>query len=139
MVSVRFKKIVQDNLDKMGLHYKGIDLCEVEIKNDISDKQREKLKSELLLSGYQLMDNISSSLISKIKETIIQIVHYTDELPKKKNSDFLADELGYDYTYMANLFSESTGITIEQYIITQKIDRVKRLLLFDKLKLTEIS
>lgn len=139
MVSVRCKKIVQQKLDEMGLDYKGIDLCEVEVKDNITVRQRQNLKAELMLSGYELMDDITSSLIEKIKEAIIDIVHYSEELPQKKNSDYLADKLQYDYTYLANVFSESTGITIEHYIIAQKIDRVKRLLLFDKLTLTEIS
>lgn len=139
MVSVQCKKNVQEKLDRMGLDYKGIDLCEVEVKDNITVLQRQNLKAELLVSGYELLDDITSSLIEKIKEAIIDIVHYSEELPRKKNSDYLADKLQYDYTYLANVFSESTGITIEQYIISQKIDRVKRLLLFDNLTLTEIS
>ncbi len=139
MVSIQCKKIVKEKLEGMGLDYKGIDLCEVELKNTVTEQQLAKLKDELMVSGYELLDNKSSSLIEKIKEVIVEIVHYSDELPKIKNSNFLADKLEYDYTYMANIFSEATGITIEQYIITQKIDRVKRLLLFDKLTLTEIS
>lgn len=123
----------------MGLDYKRIDLCDVEVKENITVLQRQNLKAELMVSGYELMDDITSSLIEKIKEAIIDIVHYSEELPKKKNSDYLADKLQNDYTYMANVLSEFTGTTIEQYIISQKIDRVKRLLLFDELTLTEIS
>lgn len=139
MVSVRCRQVVQEKLEEMGLDYKGIDLCEVEVKNNITEAQRNKLKDELLVSGYELMDEESSTLIENIKKAIIEIVHYSDELPRIKNSEFLAEKLNYDYTYLANVFSESTGVTIEQYIISEKIDRVKRLLLFDKLTLTEIS
>lgn len=139
MVSIRCRKVVQEKLENMGLQYKGIDMCEVEVKDNITDLQRQQLKEDLLISGYELMDDQNSDLIEKIKDTIIDIVHYSDELPKIKNSEFLTEKLNYDYTYMANLFSEATGITIEQYIISQKIDRVKTLLLFDKLNLTEIS
>ncbi len=139
MVSERCQKIVQEHLEKMGLDYQGIDLCEVKIKNDITDEQRQLLKDELLVMGYELMDDQSSSLIKDVKEAIIDLVHYSDELPRLKNSEFLAHRLKLDYDYVSNLFSVATGTTIEQYIITQKIDRVKRLLIFDKLTLTEIS
>ncbi len=139
MVSERCKKIVQEHLENIGLEYQGVDLCEVKIKDDITEEQRQQLRDQLLVSGYHLMDDISSTLIDNVKKTIIDLVHYSDELPRIKNSDFLADRLNHDYTYMSNLFSEATGITIEQYIISQKIDRVKRLLIFDKLTLTEIS
>jgi AraC-like DNA-binding protein len=139
MVSQECKKNVQQTLERMGLDYQGMDLCEVEVKNNITDLQRSRLKEELLVSGYELMDGKSSSIIQDIKDSITELIHYSDELPKIKNSDFLADKLKHDYTYMANLFSEATGITIEQYIITQKIERVKRLLMFEKLTLTEIS
>ncbi len=139
MVSIRCRKIVHDKFEKLGLAYKGIDMSEVEVKDNITLKQREKLREELFLSGFELLDDSKAGMIEKIKDAIIDLVHYSEELPKIKNSDFLSDKLDYDYTYMANLFSEATGITIEHYIISQKIERAKHLLLFDDLNLTEIA
>jgi AraC-like DNA-binding protein len=139
MVSNECREVAKEKLEKLGLDYKGIELSEVELNKDITALQRKKLKEELLLSGYELLDDKNSRLIEKIKAAVIEIIHHSDEMPKIKNSVFLAEKLGYDYTYMANVFSDSFGITIEQYIISQKIERVKELLLFDDLSLTEIS
>lgn len=131
--------MVKSELEKLGLHYGVVDLGEVEVKENISDTQREQLKIALLKSGLELMDDQRAILIEKIRSVIVEMVHYTDELPKTKNSDYISEKLHYDYTYLANLFSEATGITIEQYIISHKIERVKELLLYDELNLTQIS
>ena len=139
MVSIRCKMMVKSELDKLGLHYGVVDLGEVEVKEKITDAQREQLKIALLKSGLELMDDQRSMLIEKIRNVIVEMVHYADELPKIKNSDYISEKLNYDYTYLANLFSEATGITIEHYIIAHKIERVKELLLYDELNLTEIS
>jgi len=130
---------VKSELDKLGLHYAKIELGEVEIMEDISDEQHNQLKYSLLQSGLELMDDQRSILIERIKNTIVEMVHYADELPKVNFSDYLSDKLKHDYTYLANLFSEVTGVTIEHYIIAHKIERVKELLLYDELNLTEIS
>lgn len=139
MVSIRCKMMVKSELDKLGLKYGIVDLGEVEVKEQITDQQREQLKTALLKSGLVLMDDKKAMLIEKIKNIIVEMVHYEDELPKTKNSDYISEKLGHDYTYLANLFSEATGITIEQFIIAHKIERVKELLLYDELNLTEIS
>jgi AraC-like DNA-binding protein len=139
MVSIRCKMVVKSELDKLGLHYGIVDLGEVEVKENVNAAQRDQLKIGLLKSGLELMDDKKAMLIEKIKNVIVEMVHYSDELPKTKNSDFIADKLAFDYTYLANLFSEATGITIEQFIIIHKIERVKELLLYDELTLTEIS
>ena len=131
--------VVKAELDKLGLHYGIVDLGEVEVKENVDAIQRDQLKIGLLRSGLELMDDKKAMLIEKIKNVIVEMVHYSDELPKTKNSDFIADKLAFDYTYLANLFSEATGITIEQFIIIHKIERVKELLLYDELTLTEIS
>ena len=131
--------MVQEKLDGLGLHYGKIELGEVEIKENITAKQRSQLKTALIKSGLELMDDKKSVLIERIKNTIVEMVHYLDEVPKVKNSDYISDRLNHDYTYLANLFSEATGITIEQYIISHKIERVKEFLLYDELNLTEIS
>ena len=139
MVSRRCKILVQDELLKLGLHYGAVELGEVEVKGPVTAAQRDQLKAALLKSGLELMDDKRAILIEKIKNIIVQIVHYTDEGLKTKNSDFISEKLDLDYTYLANLFSETTGITIEHYIIAQKIERVKELLLYDELTLTQIA
>ncbi len=139
MVSIRCKMIVKSELDKLDLLYGAVDLGEVEIHDNITPEQRERLKNALLKFGLELMDDKKSILIEKIKSVIIEMVHYEEELPKARNSDYLREKLHYDYTYLANLFSEATGITIEHYILLHKIERVKELLLYDELSLTEIS
>ena len=139
MVSIRCKMMVKSELDKLGLHYGVVDLGEVEVREKITDAQRDQLKIALLKSGLELMDDQRAMLIEKIRNVIVEMVHYADELPRTKNSDYIGEKLNYDYTYLANLFSEATGITIEHYIIAHKIERVKELLLYDELNLTEIS
>lgn len=131
--------IVQQKLNKLGLHYCTVDLGEVDVKENITSKQREQLRILLLKAGLELMDDKKAVLIERIKNVIVEMVHYSEEVPKVKNSDFISAKLNHDYTYLANLFSEATGITIEQYIIAHKIERVKEFLLYDELNLTEIS
>jgi AraC-like DNA-binding protein len=139
MVSIRCKMVVKSELDKLGLHYLKVELGEVNIREDLTDEQRNQLKTALLKSGLELMDDKRAILIEKIKIIIVEMVHYAEDVPKINFSDFLSEKLNYDYTYLANLFSEVTGITIEQYIIAHKIERVKELLIYDELTLTEIS
>jgi len=131
--------MVQEELKKLGLKYVLVELGVVEILEEISDLQREQLKVNLLKSGLELMDDKKSILIEKIKNVIIEMIHYADELPQENFSDYISKQLGYDYTYLANTFSEVKGITIQQFIIVHKIERVKELLLYDELNLTEIS
>jgi AraC-like DNA-binding protein len=139
MVSIRCKMVVKSELEKLGLHYMVVDLGHVEIREDMTAGQREHLKIALLKSGLELMDDKKAMLIEKIKNVIVEMVHYTDEVPNVNFSDYLSEKLNYDYTYLANLFSEVTGITIEHFIIAHKIERVKELLLYDELNLTQIS
>lgn len=135
---MRCKMIVKAELDKLQLHHLKVELGEVEVK-DITDGQRNLLKSALSKAGLELMDDKRAILIEKIKNVIIEMVHYSEELPKTNFSDYLSAKLNHDYTYLANLFSEVTGVTIEHFIIAHKIERVKELLLYDELSLTEIS
>lgn len=139
MVSIRCKMMVKAELDKLGIEYGTIDLGEVEVKQPLSHEMHEHLKKDLLNSGLELMEDKKAILIEKIKLAIIEMVHYADEVPRIKNSDYISAKLQHDYTYLANLFSEVTGITIEQFIIAHKIERVKELLLYNELNLTEIS
>lgn len=139
MVSLRCKMMVKEELKKLGLHYVIVDLGMVEILEDITETQREQLKENLLKSGLELLDDKKSILIEKIKNVITEMIHYSDELPKENYSDYISKKLNYDYTYLANTFSEVKGITIQQFIIIHKIERVKELLLYNELNLTEIS
>ncbi|HEX5742996.1 MAG TPA: AraC family transcriptional regulator [Flavobacteriaceae bacterium] len=140
MVSNRCKMVVKEALKKFGLHYTPIDLGEVEIMENISDEERFLLNAELQKSGLELMDDKRAILIEKIKNVIIDMIHNnTEETIKTKFSIFLSEKLSHDYTYMANLFSEVQGTTIEQFIIIHKIERIKELMIYDELSITEIA
>ncbi|HWY12941.1 MAG TPA: helix-turn-helix transcriptional regulator [Bacteroidia bacterium] len=139
MVSNRCKLAVKGVLKDLGLHFVVIDLGEVDIMEDISHEQREQLREALLSSGLELMDDKKAMLIEKIKNVIVQMVHHTDEMIKINFSNFLSEKLNHDYTYMANLFSEVQGTTIEQYIISNKVERIKELIIYGELNITEIA
>jgi AraC-like DNA-binding protein len=139
MVSQRCKMMVKEELKKLGLRYVVVDLGLVEILEDITVQQREQLKTNLQKSGLELLDDKKSILIEKIKNVITEMIHHSDEVPILNYSDFISKKLDYDYTYLSNIFSEIKGITIQQFIIINKIERVKELLLYDELNLTQIS
>lgn len=139
MVSIRCKMVVKEELKKSGLRYVHVDLGEIEILEDLSAEQREQLKMALRKSGLELMDDKKAILIEKIKNAIVEMVHYTEAPLKINFSDFLAEKLHHDYTYLSNLFSEVVGATIEHFIIAHKIERVKELIVYGELNLTEIS
>ena len=139
MVSLRCKMIVKEELKKLNIKYKIVDLGLVETENDISNEERELIKKNLLRTGLELLDDKRSILIERIKNTITELIHYSDELPKVNYSDYIEEKLGYDYTYLANIFPEITGITIQQFIIINKIERVKELILYNELSLSEIA
>jgi len=131
--------MVKEELKKLGLKYVVVDLGMVEVLEDITAQQRVELGKNLLKSGLELLDSKKAILIEKIKNVIIEMIHYSDEMPDVNYSDYISEKLDYDYTYLANTFSEVKGITIQQFIIIHKIERVKELLLYDELNLTEIS
>ena len=139
MVSLRCKMVVKSELEKLGLHNNTIGLGEAEITEEISPEQMASLRIALEKTGLELMDDKKSILVEKIKTIIIEMVHYTDDQIKINLSDYLSEKLNYNYTYLANLFSEVKGITIEQFCIAHKIERVKELLIYDELNLTEIA
>ena len=139
MVSNRCKMVVKEELKKLGLHFIIVDLGEVDIMETISEEQRVQLKIALLDSGLELMDDKKAVLIEKIKNAIVEMVHHTDEIIKVNFSDYLSEKLNYDYTYLANLFSEVQGTTIEQFMISHKIERIKELIIYDELNITEIA
>ena len=139
MVSLRCKLMVKVELEKLNLHPIILDLGMVEIHEDITPAQHDLLKTNLLKSGLELLDDKRSILIEKIKGLIIEMIHYSDELPKVNYSDYISEKLGYDYTYLSNIFSEVKGTTIQQFIILHKIEKVKELLLYDELNLSQIA
>ena len=139
MVSLRCKMMVKEELAKLGIKAVSIELGLVEILEDITKEQHEQLKENLAKSGLELLDDKRAILIEKIKNVITEMIHYTDEIPKVNYSVFLSDKLNLDYTYLSNIFSEVKGITIQQFIIVNKIERVKELLLYNEMNLTEIA
>jgi AraC-like DNA-binding protein len=131
--------VVKAELGKLGLHHAVVDLGEVETKEELSKEQLNQLNKALKKSGLELMDDKKSILVEKIKTIIIELVHYTDEQIKINLSDYLSEKLNHNYTYLANLFSEVKGTTIEQFFLSHKLEKVKELLVYDELSLTEIS
>lgn len=139
MVSARCKMVAKEELKKLGLHYVMVDLGEVEIMENLSEDMRSKLKSGLVKSGLELMDDKRSMLIEKIKNIVVEVIHYREEPLSINFSEYLSKKLNHDYTYLSNLFSEVQGTTIEHFLIAHKIERVKELLIYNELNLTEIA
>ena len=139
MVSIRCKMIVKEKLHELKIPYVCINLGEVEMKQEITKQQREQIKTSLLKYGIELMDDKKATLIDKIKNVIIEMIHYADEIPKMNFSDYLSQKLNCDYTYLSNLFSETEAITIERFLLLHKIEKVKELIIYDELSLTEIA
>lgn len=139
MVSLRCKMLVKEELYKLGLNWISIDLGSVEIFEDIGPEKIDILKINLRKAGLELLDNKKSILIESIKNVIIEMIHFSEELPKVNYSDYISEKLDYDYTYLSNIFMEVKGITIQQFIINHKIEKVKELILYDELNMTEIA
>ena len=139
MVSERCKIVVREELKKMGLHFIVIGLGEIEIMEVLTFEQRQHLKSTLLLTGLELMDYKSAELTEKIKSLIIEMIHNAKELPKINFSAYISEKLHYDYNYLSNLFSKLQGISIQQFILINRIERAKELLMDGELNLTRIS
>ena len=139
MVCIRCQLVVKSELEKLGLNYVYVKIGEANIKENISEEQIEKLDKALRKSGLELMDNKKSILVEKIKAAIIELVHYTEDQIKVNLSDYLSEKLNYDYTYLANLFSEVKGTTIEKFYLNHKIEKVKELIIYDELNLSEIA
>jgi YesN/AraC family two-component response regulator len=139
MVCIRCKMVVKEELSKLGLHYVSVELGEADVPETISPEQLDQIRVALLRSGLELMDDKKSVLIQKIKNVIFELVHYSEEPLAINLSGFLSETLNHDYTYLAKLFSEVQGSTIEKFFITHKIERVKELLVYNELNLTEIA
>lgn len=139
MVCIRCKMIVQEQLQKITLRKAVVKLGEVEITGALTEPELDDFRTRLLKFGLEVLDDKKSVLINKIKKVIIELIHYHDEPLKINFSAYLSKKLNYEYTYMANLFSEVEGVNVEHYLICRKVERVKALLVYDKLSLTEIS
>ena len=139
MVSLRCKMVVRTELEAMGIPFDTIELGTVELSGEISAERRTQLSGRLLKYGLELMDDKKAVLIEKVKNVIIEMIHYADELPEMNHSEYISKKMHLDYHYLANLFSEVKGITIQQFIIMHKIEKAKELLLYDGLTLTDIA
>src|SRR6185437_793019 len=133
------KMVVKNELEKLGLHPVEVELGEVEMENTPTKEELAKLRESLKKFGFELIDGKKSRIIEKIKNTIVEQVHHSAENPQVNLSDFIADKLNLDYHYLSNLFSEVEGTTIEKYFINQRIEKVKELLVYDELSLSEIA
>lgn len=139
MVSERCKMVVRNELEKLEVKYAYLDLGEVNLLKTLSANKKELLKIGLHKSGLELMDDKNAMIVEKIKNIVVEMVHYSDEMPKVNFSVYLSEKLSRDYHSLSELFSRTKGITIEQYIILHKIERAKELLMYDELTLSEIA
>lgn len=139
MVCIRCKMVVKSELENLGLHCTTVELGEAVVREELSKEQMARLNSALKKSGLELMDDNKKILVEKIKTIIIEQVHYNDDQIKTNLSDYLSEKLNHNYTYLSNLFSEVKGTTIEKYYLSHKIEKVKELLAYDELNLTEIA
>ena len=140
MVCNRCILVVEQELQKLGIHPDKISLGEVVLKNELTEGEQSNLDAALLAVGFERIDDRKARLIELIKSKVIKIIHQTEGRNRKSNwSDILAEELHYEYNYLSNLFSSVEGITLEQYIIRQKIERAKELLFYDELTLSQIA
>jgi AraC-like DNA-binding protein len=130
---------VEEELKTLGINYLKVNLGVVEFSENISKQELLLLKTNLQKSGLVIIDDNRSILIERIKSTIVEMIHHSKEVPKVNYSDFISRELGYDYTYLSNVFSETLGITIQQFIIIHKTEKVKELLLYNELNISEIA
>jgi AraC-like DNA-binding protein len=139
MVSARCLMVVKSLLEELQIPYGSISLGEVEVLKQLTTDELIKLRQALKVSGLEVMENKKSILVERIKQVIIEMVHYAEEPLKCNFSEHLSRKLNYDYTYLSNLFTEVKGTTIEQFIIAHKIERVKELIIYDELTLSEIA
>jgi AraC-like DNA-binding protein len=131
--------LVKESLKDLGLHFIMVDLGVVEVMETLTRSQMESLKAVLNEAGLELMDDKRAMLIERIKNVVVEMVHHSDELPKSNFSDFISEKLNHDYTYLANLFSEVQGTTIEHFIIAHKTERIKELIIYGEMNITEIA
>ncbi len=139
MVSTRCKILIQADLQKLDLRHTFLDFGVVEILGELTEKEREQLTEHLLHSGWELLDSKRSMMIEKTKNLIVEMIDQGTEFTKVKLHDSITDKIGQEFNYLNNIFAEINGVTIQQFIIMQKIERVKELLSYGEINLTEIS
>ena len=139
MVSLRCKMLVREELHKLGLDDASVELGVVEIQYDISEEQLEAIRNRLAEAGLELLDDKRNILVEKIKNVIVEMIHHAEDVPNVNDSEYISKKLGYDYTYLSNTFSEVKGMTIQKFIILNKIEKAKEMLLYDEDSLTEIA
>jgi AraC-like DNA-binding protein len=139
MVSNRCKMLVRAEMEKLGLHVISVELGEVEIKEDISLENQKQLDAIIQKTGLELLYDQRNILVEKIRNVVVEMIHYSNELHKTNTSDYISEKLNQNYTTLSHLFSEVRGYTIEHYIIAQKIERAKELITYNELNLTEIA
>jgi len=139
MIGIRCKMIVTSTLEKLGIDFTSIDIGEVNTGNTISPDNLDIVREKLLSVGFVLLDNKKSVLIEKIKSIVVEMIHYSDELPMIKFSAYISTKLEHNYTYLNNIFSENKGVSISHFIIQHKIEKIKELLTYNELNVTEIA
>lgn len=139
MVCIRCKMIVKQQLEMLNIKYNYIELGEVELDESMTSAERDAFGTALLKYGLELMEDKKAVLVDKMKKVIVEMIHYADELPKQSHSEYISGKLNANYQKLALLFMESTGITVERYIIGHKIEKVKELLLYEDLTLVDIA
>ena len=139
MVCSRCKMMVKAELEKVGMHPVSVELGEVEVSDEADKSSVQQLNDNLKLLGFEIIDDRKSRIIEQIKTAIVNLIHYSEEQNNLNLSDYLSRQLNYDYGYLSNLFSEVEGSTIEKYLIAQKIEKVKELMMYDELTLSQIA
>ena len=139
MVCSRCRMVVTSELEKAGIPFLSVNLGDIELKKALTPAQTEELDAQLRKWGFELIDDKKSRLISRIKNEIVYLIHHSEEGLRTNLSAYLAEKLHYEYTYLSNLFSEIEGTTIEKYLIAQRIEKVKELLVYDELNLAQIA
>jgi len=140
MVCPRCIKVVKDEFEGLGLSVERVELGEVTISSTVSTEEIEKIKTVLNRNGFELIDDKKGRIIERIKTLLIERIHFSEKGFESLNTSVvLSKELGHDYSYLSHLFSSVEGITIEKYMINQKIEKVKELLVYDELSLSEIA
>ncbi|MFN6244528.1 MAG: helix-turn-helix domain-containing protein [Chitinophagaceae bacterium] len=131
--------VVKAAAEELNIPYSNVDLGFIEIDEKLSESVLEKFKAKLLKSGLEILDDKRSILIEKIKNVVIEMVHYADEFPKVNFSTYISEKLGYDYTYLSNLFTEVKGTTIQEFIILHKIEKAKELIMYNEMSIADIA
>ncbi|MCC8360927.1 helix-turn-helix domain-containing protein [Salinimicrobium sediminilitoris] len=139
MVCNRCNMMVKSELEKFGLHPVTVKLGMAEIEKELTPGEKKLLNERFSRLGFELIDDKKTRLIESIKTTVVELIHNSDDLPKMTFSEFLSEKFHQDYSALSKLFSEVQGVTIEQYVITQKIEKVKELLVYDELSLSQIA